>query len=59
MIFPFIAERLVERIFMQVSVSKREAEITLDNKDLDERTNNYRRKKWIEDGFDPDEMEAK
>ncbi len=55
----FIAERLVERIFMQVSVSKREAEIALDNKDIDERTNNYRRKKWIEDGLDPDEMEAK
>ncbi|KAJ6640720.1 putative ATP-dependent RNA helicase Dbp45A [Pseudolycoriella hygida] len=55
---PFIAERLVERIFMQVSVSKREAEITLDNKDFDERTHNYRRKKWIEDGLDPDEMEA-
>lgn len=55
-IFP---ERLVERIFMQVSVSKREAEIALDNKDFDERTHNYRRKKWIEDGLDPDEMEAK
>lgn len=44
---------------MQVSVSKREAEIALDNKDFDERTHNYRRKKWIEDGLDPDEMEAK
>lgn len=44
---------------MQVSVSKREAEMTLDNKDFDERTNNYRRKKWIEDGLDPDEMENK
>ncbi|KAG4066284.1 hypothetical protein HA402_000508 [Bradysia odoriphaga] len=54
-----IDQRLVERIFMQVSVSKREAEIALDNKDIDERTNNYRRKKWIEDGLDPDEMEAK
>lgn len=52
-------ERLVERIFMQVSVSKREAEIALDNKDIDERTHNYRRKKWIEEGLDPDEMEAK
>lgn len=55
----FPTERLVERIFMQVSVSKREAEIALDNKDFDERTHNYRRKKWIEDGLNPDEMEAK
>lgn len=62
LIFDFFClsiERLVERIFMQVSVSKREAEIALDNKDIDERANNYRRKKWIEDGLDPDEMEAK
>lgn len=44
---------------MQVSVSKREAEIALDNKDIDERAHNYRRKKWIEEGLDPDEMEAK
>lgn len=44
---------------MQVSVSKREAEMELDNKDYDERSNNYRRKKWIEDGLDPDVMEDK
>ena len=54
-----LTERLVERIFLQVSVSKREAEIKLDNKDFDERAHNYRHKKWIEEGFDPDEMEAK
>lgn len=42
---------------MQVSVTKREAEIKLDNKDFDERATNYRRKKWIEDGLDPDAME--
>lgn len=53
------AERLVERIFMQVSVSRREAELEMDNKDFDERKHNYRRKKWIEDGLDPDEMEDK
>lgn len=52
-----ISERMVERIFMQVSVTKREAEIKLDNKDFDERATNYRRKKWIEDGLDPDAME--
>lgn len=54
-----ISERLVERIFMQVSVSRREAEIELDSKDFDERTHNYRRKKWIENDLDPDEMEDK
>lgn len=53
------SERMVERIFMQVSVTKREAEIKLDNKDFDERATNYRRKKWIQDGHDPDEMEQK
>lgn len=50
---------MVERIFLQVSVAKREHEVALDNKDFDERTQNYRRKKWIEDDLDPDEMEAK
>lgn len=50
---------MVERIFMQVSVSKRESEMTLDNKDFDDRAQNYRRKKWIENGDDPDEMENK
>lgn len=50
---------MVERIFMQVSVSKREQEMVLDNKDFDERAHNYRRKKWIENGQDPDEMENK
>ena len=49
---------MVERIFMQVNVSRRENEITLDNKDFDERAQNYRRKKWIMDGLDPDVMEA-
>lgn len=54
-----IDQRMVERIFMQVSVSKREQEMVLDNKDFDDRTHNYRRKKWIENGQDPDEMENK
>lgn len=44
---------------MQVSVSKREQEMALDNKDFDERAHSYRRKKWIENGQDPDEMENK
>lgn len=42
-----------------MSVSKRQAEIAMDNNDFDERAHSYRRKKWIEDGIDPDEMEAK
>nr|XP_019536690.2 probable ATP-dependent RNA helicase Dbp45A [Aedes albopictus]XP_019543103.2 probable ATP-dependent RNA helicase Dbp45A [Aedes albopictus] len=54
-----VDQRLVERIFMQVSVARREAEMNLDTKDFDERQHNYRRKKWIEQGLDPDEMESK
>lgn len=52
-----IDQDMVKRIFMQVNVSKRESEMALDNKDFDERAHNYRRKKWIENGEDPDEME--
>lgn len=54
-----IDQKMVERIFMQVNVSRRECEMALDNKDFDERAQNYRRKKWIENGDDPDEMENK
>lgn len=54
-----IDQRMVERIFMQVNVSKRECEMTLDTKDFDERAQIYRRKKWLENGDDPDEMENK
>ncbi|XP_063702624.1 probable ATP-dependent RNA helicase Dbp45A [Culicoides brevitarsis] len=54
-----IDQRLVERIFMQVSVAKREAEMQLDTKDFDERIQNYRRKRWLEEGLDPDKMEEK
>lgn len=52
-----IDQRMVERIFMQVNVSKRECEMALDNKDFDDRAHNYRRKKWLQNGQDPDEME--
>ncbi|XP_055381714.1 probable ATP-dependent RNA helicase Dbp45A [Condylostylus longicornis] len=52
-----VDQRLVERIFMQVNVARRENEITLDNKDFDERAHVYRRKKWILEGLDPDFME--
>lgn len=54
-----IDQKLVERIFMQVNMSKRECEMTLDTKDFDERAQNYRRKKWIENDQNPDEMEQK
>lgn len=54
-----IDQRLVERIFMQVSVAVHEAETKVDNNDFDERIQNYRRKKWISEGLDPDLQEAK
>ena len=44
---------------MQVKVARAEAEINLDNKDFDERKHKYRRLRWIQEGLDPDEMEAK
>lgn len=50
---------MVERIFLQVSVSKREAEIKLDNTEFYEKHKNYRHIMWIRQGLDPDEMEAK
>ncbi|TMW43946.1 hypothetical protein DOY81_010978, partial [Sarcophaga bullata] len=52
-----IDQKMVERIFMQVNVTRRESEIQLDNNDFDERAQNYRRKQWILEGKDPDEME--
>jgi ATP-dependent RNA helicase DDX49/DBP8 len=54
-----IDQRLVERIFMQVSVAIHEAETKIDNNDFDERIQNYRRKRWISEGLDPDAEEAK
>ena len=49
---------MVERIFMQVNVTRRESEMQLDNNDFDERARNYRRKQWILEDKNPDEMEA-
>lgn len=54
-----IDDRLVQRIFMEVSIAVHEAETKVDNNDFDERIQNYRRKKWISDGLDPDVQEAK
>nr|AAA16339.1 DEAD-box protein [Drosophila melanogaster]CAA80804.1 DEAD-box protein [Drosophila melanogaster] len=53
-----IDQRMVERIFMQVNVTRRESEMQLDNNCFDERAQNYRRKTWIMEGKDPDQMEA-
>lgn len=50
---------MVERIFMQVSVTKREAEIKVDNKGFEERKKNYRRINWLKKGLDPEEEEAR
>lgn len=44
---------------MQVSVTKREAEVAMETNDYDDRAQNYRRLKWIRHGLDPDEMESK
>ncbi|XP_052862418.1 probable ATP-dependent RNA helicase Dbp45A isoform X2 [Anopheles cruzii] len=33
--------------------------MNLDNKDFDDRQQNYRRMRWMQQGLDPDEMEAK
>ncbi|XP_075234782.1 putative ATP-dependent RNA helicase Dbp45A isoform X2 [Lycorma delicatula] len=45
----------VVKIFTQVSVTKREAEIKLDNSDFNEKKQIYKRKKLILEGKDPDE----
>jgi ATP-dependent RNA helicase DDX49/DBP8 len=54
-----IDQRLVERIFMQVSVAVHEAQTKIDDTDFDERIQNYRRKRWILEGLDPDVEEMK
>ncbi|XP_039295329.1 probable ATP-dependent RNA helicase DDX49 isoform X5 [Nilaparvata lugens] len=51
--------REVAKIFTQVSVSKREAEIKLDDSDFNEKKKLYKRKKMILEGKDPDEEEQK
>lgn len=50
---------MVERIFFQVSVTKREAEIKLDNTNFYEKQKNYRSIMWLREGKDPEKMEAK
>ena len=56
-VFCFIGKQ-VAKILTQVSVTKREAEINLDETDFYERKAINKRKKLILEGRDPDEEEA-
>lgn len=55
----FCADDEVGKIFTQISVSKGEAHIKLDEKDFYEKKMINLKKKWILDGLDPDEEEEK
>ncbi|XP_054263607.1 probable ATP-dependent RNA helicase DDX49 isoform X2 [Macrosteles quadrilineatus] len=54
-----ISGKEVAKIFTQVSVTKREAEIKLDHNDFEERKKVNKRKKLILEGKDPDEEEKR
>ncbi|XP_075982298.1 putative ATP-dependent RNA helicase Dbp45A [Anticarsia gemmatalis] len=45
------------KIFTTVSVTRREQEAQLDNEEFEQRKRNYRVKRWIQAGVDPDMME--
>ncbi|XP_038218988.1 probable ATP-dependent RNA helicase Dbp45A [Zerene cesonia] len=45
------------KVFTTVSVTRREQEAQLDNEEFELRKRNYRHKRWILAGVDPDEME--
>ncbi|CAB3225348.1 unnamed protein product [Arctia plantaginis] len=45
------------KIFTTVSVTRREQEAQLDNEEFEQRKKNYRIKRWIQAGVDPDMME--
>ncbi|VVC98137.1 unnamed protein product [Leptidea sinapis] len=45
------------KVFTTVSVTRREQEAQLDNEEFEQRKKNYRVKRWIMAGVDPDEME--
>lgn len=53
------ADKEVGKIFTQISVSKSEAHIRLDEQDFYEKKMINKRKKWILEGLDPDEEEEK
>ncbi|XP_023953163.2 probable ATP-dependent RNA helicase Dbp45A isoform X2 [Bicyclus anynana] len=46
------------KVFTTVSVTRREQEAQLDNEEFEQRKRNYRIKRWIMAGVDPDRMEA-
>ena len=50
-------EKEVIKILTQVSVTKREQEINLDEQDFDEKRRINKRKKLIEQGLDPEEAD--
>uniref|UniRef100_A0A1B6L5D5 RNA helicase n=1 Tax=Graphocephala atropunctata TaxID=36148 RepID=A0A1B6L5D5_9HEMI len=54
-----VSGKEVAKIFTQVSVTKREAEIKLDHNDFEERKKINKRKKLILEGKDPDEEEIR
>ncbi|XP_053616607.1 probable ATP-dependent RNA helicase Dbp45A [Plodia interpunctella] len=45
------------KVFTTVSVTRREQEAQLDNEEFEQRKKNYRIKRWIQAGVDPDDME--
>lgn len=57
--FFFVTDSEVSKIFTQISVTKSEAYINLDESDFFEKTLINKRKKWILEGLDPDEEEQK
>uniref|UniRef100_A0A0C9R257 RNA helicase n=1 Tax=Fopius arisanus TaxID=64838 RepID=A0A0C9R257_9HYME len=52
-----VDDKEIVTIFTQISVTKREAEIKLDETDFYEKKMINKRKKWILEGKDPDEIE--
>ncbi|XP_046970763.1 probable ATP-dependent RNA helicase Dbp45A [Vanessa cardui] len=46
------------KVFTTVSVTRREQEAQLDNEEFEQRKRNYKIKRWIMAGVDPDAMEA-
>lgn len=54
-----VTDKEVGKIFTQISVSKSEAYIKLDEEDFYEKRMINKRKKWILEGLDPDDEEEK
>lgn len=58
-LFLMFLDKEVGKIFTQISVTKGEAYIKLDEQDFYEKKMINKRKKWILEGLDPDEEEQK